>query len=76
MDDHNPTSRRQEICPGKKSTLNLESVRSQIENAADPKTGPEYWRSLEELAGSAEFQEALQQVYRIARFRMEDIFAR
>ena len=59
MDDHNPNTRREDICPGKKSTMDLESVRSQIEKAAEQRTGPEYWRSLEELAGSAEFQEAL-----------------
>jgi MoCo/4Fe-4S cofactor protein with predicted Tat translocation signal len=59
MDDHNPASKREEVCPSKKGMLNLESVRSEIESVADQKTGPEYWRSLEELAGSAEFQEAL-----------------
>src|SRR5437660_9124690 len=51
--------KREEVCPGKKIGLDLDSVRSQIEKAADQKTGPEYWRSLEELAGSADFQEAL-----------------
>ena len=30
-----------------------------IENAAAEKSGPEYWRSLEELAGSEDFQQAL-----------------
>ena len=33
-------------------------LRDQI-NEANEKAGPEYWRSLEELAGSADFQEAL-----------------
>jgi MoCo/4Fe-4S cofactor protein with predicted Tat translocation signal len=45
-------------CPSKKSKLDLDSLRAQI-NEANEKSGPEYWRSLEELAGSAEFQEAL-----------------
>ena len=52
-------ARREEVCPGKKSKLDLDSVRAQIEAAADQKAGPEYWRSLEELAGSEEFQEML-----------------
>jgi molybdopterin-containing oxidoreductase family iron-sulfur binding subunit len=52
-------TKREEVCPGKKSKLNLDSVRSQIEQAAREKKGPEYWRSLEELAGKPEFQEAL-----------------
>src|ERR1700738_1725189 len=51
--------KREDVCPSKKGKLDLESVRAQIEQAADEKTGPEYWRSLEELAGSAGFQEAL-----------------
>jgi MoCo/4Fe-4S cofactor protein with predicted Tat translocation signal len=50
---------REDICPGKKGKLDLESVRAQIEAAADQKAGPEYWRSLEELAGRDDFREAL-----------------
>src|SRR3989440_10505507 len=58
MDEHKQTSsRRENVCPSKKGTLDLASVRLEIEKAA--KTGPEYWRSLEELAGSPDFQEAL-----------------
>ena len=49
---------REDVCPGKKGNLNLDSLRDQI-NEANEKAGPEYWRSLEELAGSTEFQEAL-----------------
>ena len=49
----------EDVCPGKKGKLDLESVRAQIEGVADQKSGPEYWRSLEELAGSTDFQEAL-----------------
>ncbi len=52
-------NKREDGCPSKKGKLDLKSVRAQIEQAADEKTGPEYWRSLEELAGSADFQEAL-----------------
>jgi MoCo/4Fe-4S cofactor protein with predicted Tat translocation signal len=53
----------EDICPGKKSTLDLNAVRERIDFAtADDvkeKTGPEYWRSLEELVGSEDFQTAL-----------------
>jgi MoCo/4Fe-4S cofactor protein with predicted Tat translocation signal len=52
---------REDVCPSKK--LDLASVRERIDAAtADDsaeKTGPQYWRSLEELAGSQEFQQAL-----------------
>ena len=52
---------REDVCPTKK--LDLATVREKIDAAtahdAKEKTGPEYWRSLEELAGSPAFQEAL-----------------
>src|SRR6202047_256454 len=51
--------KREDVCPSKKGQLDLKSVHARIEQAADERTGPEYWRSLEELAGSADFQEAL-----------------
>jgi molybdopterin-containing oxidoreductase family iron-sulfur binding subunit len=43
------------VCPSKKGKLDLEMARARVAAAK----GPEYWRSLEELAGSAEFQEML-----------------
>jgi MoCo/4Fe-4S cofactor protein with predicted Tat translocation signal len=53
--------KREDVCPSKKLDLNV--VREKIDAATAhdvrEKTGPEYWRSLEELAGSPEFQEAL-----------------
>jgi MoCo/4Fe-4S cofactor protein with predicted Tat translocation signal len=53
--------KREDVCPSKK--LDLASVREKIDQAtahdAAEKTGPEYWRSLEELAGSEEFAQAL-----------------
>jgi MoCo/4Fe-4S cofactor protein with predicted Tat translocation signal len=62
MDDqHKPGStetKREDVCPSKKGKLDLDSLRAQIEEANE-KAGPEYWRSLEELAGSPAFQEAL-----------------
>jgi MoCo/4Fe-4S cofactor protein with predicted Tat translocation signal len=52
--------KREEVCPSKKGQLDLDSVRSEIERAdAATQSGPEYWRSLEELAASADFQDAL-----------------
>ncbi|HTT22395.1 MAG TPA: TAT-variant-translocated molybdopterin oxidoreductase [Candidatus Sulfotelmatobacter sp.] len=52
---------REDVCPSKK--VDLASVREKIDAAtahdAAEKTGPQYWRSLEELAGSPAFQEAL-----------------
>src|ERR1700722_18844401 len=57
----------EDVCPGKRDTLDLKSVRERIDHAlahdaalpAAEKSGPEYWRSLEELAGSEDFQQAL-----------------
>jgi MoCo/4Fe-4S cofactor protein with predicted Tat translocation signal len=53
--------KREDVCPSKK--LDLTAVREKIDQAAAhdaaEKTGPEYWRSLEELAGSEDFQQAL-----------------
>jgi len=55
------SAKREDGCPSKK--LDLNSVRERIDAAivhdAAEKTGPEYWRSLEELACSPAFQEAL-----------------
>src|SRR6201993_5151639 len=60
-DHKSPLVQIESVCPSKK--LDLASVREKIDAAsahdAREKTGPEYWRSLEELAGSEEFQTAL-----------------
>jgi MoCo/4Fe-4S cofactor protein with predicted Tat translocation signal len=53
IDQQNDKQHREEVCPGKKDKLNLETASARI---AETK-GPEFWRSLEELAGSSEFQE-------------------
>jgi len=54
-------ARREDLCPSKK--LDLTIVRERIDAAtahdAAEKTGPEYWRSLEELAGTDAFKDAL-----------------
>ncbi|MGZ5564734.1 MAG: TAT-variant-translocated molybdopterin oxidoreductase, partial [Chthoniobacterales bacterium] len=59
MEEQN--KKREDVCPSKK--LDLDSVRARIDQAtahdAAEKTGPEYWRSLEELAGTEAFQAAL-----------------
>ena len=46
---------REAVCPSKKHQLDLETARARI---AETK-GPEFWRSLEELAGSSEFREMM-----------------
>ena len=46
---------REAVCPSKQGQLDLETARARI---AETK-GPEFWRSLEELAGSADFQEMM-----------------
>src|SRR5258708_15405753 len=51
-------AKKEEVCPSKKGKLDLNALRAKI-NEANEKAGPEYWRSLEELAGSPAFQEAL-----------------
>ena len=56
--EQNGRAKREDVCPSKKGKLDLGSLRAQI-NEANEKAGPEYWRSLEELAGSPAFQEAL-----------------
>jgi len=54
-------AQREDLCPSKK--LDLTIVRERIDAAtahdAAEKTGPEYWRSLEELAGTDAFKDAL-----------------
>jgi MoCo/4Fe-4S cofactor protein with predicted Tat translocation signal len=54
-------AQREEICPSKKLDLNIvrEKIDAATEHDAREQTGPQYWRSLEELAGSPEFKEAL-----------------
>jgi MoCo/4Fe-4S cofactor protein with predicted Tat translocation signal len=53
-------AKKEDVCPTKKGKLDLDSLRAQINQANhNDASGPEYWRSLEELAGSPAFQEAL-----------------
>jgi MoCo/4Fe-4S cofactor protein with predicted Tat translocation signal len=70
-DEKNPgdlvqIKKREDVCPSH-GKLDLNAVRERIDFAtahdaaeiAEKKPGPEYWRSLEELAGSEDFKEAL-----------------
>ncbi len=54
MNEENNT-RHEAVCPSKIDKLDLETARARI---AETK-GPEFWRSLEELAGSEEFKEMM-----------------
>jgi len=55
MPEQNGQQHREDICPGKKNKLDLQTVRARV---AETK-GPEFWRSLEELAGSEEYREMM-----------------
>jgi MoCo/4Fe-4S cofactor protein with predicted Tat translocation signal len=61
IEEQDGRAKREDVCPSKKLDLNLvrERIDAAIAHDANEKTGPEYWRSLEELAGSPAFQEAL-----------------
>src|SRR5208337_1257687 len=61
-----------EVCPSKRKQFDLATVKDQI----DQTTGPEYWRSLEELAGSAEFQEMLHREFPKGASEWLDDFSR
>ncbi len=55
MEEEKNNSRREDVCPTKKGKLDLDAARDRIAGTK----GPEYWRSLEELAGSPDFQDML-----------------
>src|SRR6202047_403558 len=55
MEARNRSPRREDVCPSKKGTLELDRAHARVAET----TGPEYWRSLEELAGSPDFQAML-----------------
>jgi len=55
MEESKQKRRSEEVCPSKRGKLTSEIARTLI----GKRNGPEYWRSLEELAGSEEFQEML-----------------
>ncbi|MDT8067490.1 MAG: TAT-variant-translocated molybdopterin oxidoreductase [Terriglobia bacterium] len=51
----NEKTRKEDVCPGKRSKLELTEVREELSKA----TGPRYWRTLDELAQTPEFEEML-----------------
>jgi MoCo/4Fe-4S cofactor protein with predicted Tat translocation signal len=53
MNEENGKSLREEVCPGTKNKLDLETARQRVAEGKSPK----FWRSLEELAGSHEFEQ-------------------
>src|SRR5450432_4275231 len=55
MEEQNGKPHREEVCPGKHDKLDLETARARIAETQ----GPEFWRSLEELAGSDDFREMM-----------------
>jgi len=55
IEEENSSPRPEAVCPTKKATLGLDEIRDRIAGTK----GPEYWRSLEELAGSPDFQEMM-----------------
>jgi len=55
MNNEEQKPHREAFCPSKTGKLDLVQVRADIEK----KNGPEFWRSLEELAGTTEFQEMM-----------------
>ena len=65
-------TRGADVCPSKRKQLDLATVKAQIEQT----TGPEYWRSLEELAGSEEFQEMLHREFPNGASEWIDDFSR
>src|SRR5580698_6679239 len=61
-----------DVCPTKRKQLDLATVKEQLEDT----TGPEYWRSLEELAGSDEFQEMMHREFPKGASEWLDDFSR
>ena len=51
MDEQTKQKPVEDVCPSKKGKLSLEDVQAKLEQTS----GPQYWRSLEELAGAPEF---------------------
>ncbi|HJT71561.1 MAG TPA: TAT-variant-translocated molybdopterin oxidoreductase, partial [Terriglobales bacterium] len=55
MSEEKNKAHHEAVCPGKKDKLDLVQVQKEIEQ----KNAPEFWRSLEELAGKQEFREMM-----------------
>jgi MoCo/4Fe-4S cofactor protein with predicted Tat translocation signal len=76
MDEHKTKPAGTDVCPSKRKQLDLSAVKAQFEKATEEATGPEYWRSLEELAGSEEFQEMLHREFPKGASEWLDSFSR
>ena len=72
MDENNKHQGGPDVCPGKRKQLDLQAVKEQIEET----TGPEYWRSLEELAGSDDFREMMHREFPKGASEWLDSFSR
>jgi molybdopterin-containing oxidoreductase family iron-sulfur binding subunit len=76
MDEHKTKAAGTDVCPSKRKQLDLATAKAQFEKAVEETTGPEYWRSLEELAGSEEFQEMLHREFPKGASEWLDDFSR
>ena len=80
MDEHKTkpagTNVGADVCPSKRKQLDLATGKAQFEKTIEQTTGPEYWRSLEELAGSEEFQEMLHREFPKGASEWLDDFSR
>jgi molybdopterin-containing oxidoreductase family iron-sulfur binding subunit len=70
MDEAKTNSKREDVCPGKKLD------RASVEQKLAETKGPEYWRSLEELAGSDEFREMMHREFPKGASEWVDSFSR
>ena len=51
----NEQKKKEDVCPSKRSKLELSEVQSELSKS----TGPKYWRTLDELSQTPEFEEML-----------------
>jgi molybdopterin-containing oxidoreductase family iron-sulfur binding subunit len=72
MDEHKTKPAGSDVCPSKRKQLDLENVNAKLSEA----TGPDYWRSLEELAGTEEFREMLHREFPKGASEWLDDFSR
>jgi molybdopterin-containing oxidoreductase family iron-sulfur binding subunit len=70
MEDAKHKTKGEDVCPSKK--LERATVEAQLAQTK----GPEYWRSLEELAGTPEFQEMLHREFPKGASEWVDSFSR
>jgi molybdopterin-containing oxidoreductase family iron-sulfur binding subunit len=72
MDDQKSKQSGADVCPSKRKQLDFATVKAEIEQTS----GPQYWRSLEELAGSEEFREMLHREFPKGASEWLDTFSR